>query len=135
MRFASPIAIACLAAALLAGCGGSSGGGSEASTSGSGGGQKTESSGEGKAPAGASAQACLLDTAAATGLRVTAVSCGEGQKVVLTWLGTPGCPPPAGATRSGCTVRHYRCLGYLAEQGLSVDCSRPGRSIAFIAKE
>lgn len=137
MRFAAPIAIACLAAALLASCGGSSGGGSTAggSTEPSGGGQATQSSSSGaKAPAGASAQACPIDVARTAGLRVTAVSCGEGQRVVLAWRRGSGCVPAPGGSQAGCEVRGYRCVATATDRGLSVSCARPGRSIAFTAK-
>jgi hypothetical protein len=143
MRFAVPIAIVCLAAALLAGCGGSSGGGTggsatggetTGSTGGGQAGQAAESPSGASAPAGASARACPIDAAATAGLRVTAVSCGEGQRVVLGWRRGSGCAPAAGASQAGCSVRGYRCVATATDRGLSVSCARPGRSIAFTAK-
>ncbi|HVO52984.1 MAG TPA: hypothetical protein VMT37_01075 [Solirubrobacterales bacterium] len=136
MRSAVPIAIVCLAAALLAGCGGSGGGktsgGATESTAGA---AATESTGGASAPAGASAQACPIDADGTIGLRVTAVSCGEGQKVVLAWGRGSNCTPAPGASQTGCNVRGYRCIATATDRGFSVDCSRPGRSVAFTAKD
>jgi hypothetical protein len=135
MRLAVPIAIVCLAAALLAGCGGSS----SSETTGApaesnGGGQASEPSSGGSAPAGASASACPVDVAGTSKLRVTAISCGAGQKVVLAWRRGSGCALAAGASQAGCSVRGYRCVATATDRGASVSCARPGRSLAFTAK-
>ena len=128
MRFAAPLAIVALAAALLAGCGsssdGSDGAGSTAAPKGSG----------SSAPAGASARACAVDASGASGLRVTAVSCGKGQKTVLAWQRNGSCKPAAGGSQAGCSVSGYRCVATATDRGLAVSCARPGHSIAFTAK-
>ncbi len=125
-----------LAAALLAGCGGSSSTSSTSGGSTSGAGAaKAKGSSTGTAPAGASAKACALDAAGTAGLRVTGVSCGKGQKVVLAWRRGPGCELAAGASRGGCKASGYTCEMTATERGVAVSCARPGRSIAFTAKD
>jgi hypothetical protein len=124
MRFTAPIAIAVLAAALLAGCGGSSDNGS------TGGSSTQPPAGTSTAPAGASARACPVD-ASAEALRATGVSCGQARQVVDAWKGGPSCVPPVGP-RSGCDAGGYRCLSTATNRGFAVSCSRPGRSVAFI---
>jgi hypothetical protein len=125
MRFATPLAIAALAAALLAGCGSSS---DEAGST------AAPKASDSSAPAGASAQACAINAGGASGLRVTAVSCGKGQKTVIAWQRDPGCKPAAGGSQAGCTVAGYRCIATATDRGLAVSCARPGHSIAFTAK-
>jgi hypothetical protein len=126
MRLAAPIAIAVLAAALLAGCGGSSDGGSSSST------EAPPSTST--APAGASAHSCPTAASGAEALRVTGISCGRAERVVVAWQRSGSCAPPAGASRSGCDAAGYRCLSTVTDRGLAVSCSGPGRSIAFVAK-
>jgi hypothetical protein len=50
------------------------------------------------------------------------------------WERNPGCRHPAGASRWGCSVGAYRCQAVVTERGWSVDCARPGRSIAFTVR-
>lgn len=122
MRLAQPLApIALITALLAAGCGSS---------------DSPESTGAkpSRAPAGASAQSCPLAIAGIDGLRVTGVGCGTGQKIANEWNRDAGCSSPPGASRFGCTVRGYRCLGTASGRGVAVSCARPQRSIAFIAK-
>jgi hypothetical protein len=126
MRFATPLAIAALAAGLLAGCGSSS---DEAGST-----TAPSKAGDSSAPVGASAQACAIDAGGASGLRVTAVSCGEGQKTAIAWQRDAGCRPAAGGSQAGCTAAGYRCVATATDRGLAVSCARPGRSIAFTAK-
>lgn len=128
MRFATPIAIAVLAAALLAGCGSSSDGPDEAGST------AAPKASDSSAPAGASAHACAIDADRTSGLRVTGVSCGRGLKTVIAWRRDASCGPAAGGSQAGCTVGGYRCIATATDRGLSVSCSRPGRSIAFTAK-
>ncbi len=128
MRFAAPLAIAALAATLVAGCGSSSEGSDEAGST-----AAPKANGAG-APAGASAHACAIDAGGASGLRVTAVSCGKGQKTVIAWQREASCKPPAGGSRAGCTVAGYRCIATATDRGLAVSCARPGHSIAFTAR-
>jgi hypothetical protein len=127
MRLAAPIAIALLAAALAAGCGGSS---DQGSRSGGSTGAPTTSTG----PAGASAQSCPIEANRTEVLRATGVSCGKAQRLVAAWERSESCAPPAGASRSACDVGGYRCLSAATDRGFGISCSRPGRSIAFIAK-
>ena len=128
MRLASAIAIVALAAALLGGCGSSS---EDGSGSGSTAAPKVDESG---APAGASAQACVLNVDGVSGLRVTGISCGKGQKTAIAWQRDATCRPAGGGSQAGCTVGGYRCITTATDRGLAVSCARPGRSIAFTAK-
>jgi hypothetical protein len=125
MRIAATAAALALAAALLGACGSSGGSGSTATT--------TEKAGGG-APAGATAQSCVLSAGGVSGLRATGVSCGGAQKVALAWRRSAACVPRAGASRFSCEVGSYRCLGAATARGLAVGCARPGHSIAFLAK-
>jgi hypothetical protein len=120
MRLAVPLVALALAAASLAGCGSSSDttGGSSAAT----------------APVGASARTCATRAAGAESLRATGVSCGLARRVMYGWQRRGSCAAPAGASRSACTSRSYRCLGARTDRGVAVSCSRRGRSIAFLAR-
>lgn len=128
MRLAASLAIVALAAALLAGCGSSSDGSDGAGST------AAPTAGEPGTPAGASARACAIGAGGASGLRVTAVSCGKGEEAVIAWRRDATCRPSAGGSRAGCTVAGYRCIATATDRGLAVSCARPGRSIAFTAK-
>jgi hypothetical protein len=131
MRLAVPLAIAVLAAALLAGCGGSSsssGGSTQTGT-----GAPSKASGP-SAPIGASARNCETDAAGVEALRVVGVSCRRARQVMHGWQRTDSCAPPTGASRTSCTARSYRCLSARTSRGLVVGCSLPGESIAFVVK-
>jgi len=52
-------------------------------------------------------------------------------EVRAEWEESPGCAHPRGASRWGCSVGAYRCQALVTDRGWSVDCARPGRSIAF----
>ena len=125
MRLAPSLLILAVVA-LLAGCGGSD----EPSETGAE--PRAGSSAPPAAPSGATAHACALDAGGIAGLRVTAVSCGEGQRVALAWRRASSCPKSG--SRSGCSVGSYRCLATATDRGWSVGCARPGRSIAFTAR-
>ena len=128
MRLATPLAIVALAAALLAGCGGSS---SDSGSTGS----STAPKGSGStAPVGASAQKCETQAVDAGELQASEVSCEEARRLMLGWQRQPSCAGPKGASRSACTVQSYRCLGTSTARGLAVSCARGGHAIAFIAK-
>lgn len=128
MRLAVPIAIVALAAVLLAGCGGSSGGssGSESTTS-------PKASGSG-APVGGSARHCDTGAVDAEALRATGLSCGEARRLMHGWQRSPSCALPQAASRASCTRRSYLCLSTRTARGVAVSCSRPGHSIAFVAR-
>ena len=128
MKFATPLAIALLAAALLAGCGSSSDGSDGADST------AAPKAGDASAPAGASAHACAINAGGASGLRVTAVSCGAGQKTVIAWQREAGCKLAPGGSQASCIVAGYRCIATATDRGLAVSCARPGHSIAFTAK-
>ncbi|HET7121866.1 MAG TPA: hypothetical protein VFI17_11550 [Solirubrobacterales bacterium] len=117
MRLPAAFVSLLLAAALLGGCG-SSGDGT--------------TGGGATAPAGAAAQACALNAGGIDGLRVTAVSCGEGQRVASGWRAAAQCAKQG--SRSGCSVRGYRCQATASDRGWSVDCAKPGKSIAFTVR-
>jgi uncharacterized protein YceK len=118
MRLAAFVSLV-LAAALLAGCG-SSGDGTMGG------------SGSATAPAGASARACALNGGGIERLRVTKVSCGEGQRVASGWRAAAQCSKQG--SRSGCAVRSYRCVATASDRGWSVSCAKPGKSIAFTVR-
>lgn len=88
--------------------------------------------------------AILVLTAFATAL---SVGCGGGSdettapqpagaaaakaEVRAEWEESPDCRHPQGASRWGCSVGSYRCQAVVTGRGWSVDCAKPGRSIAF----
>jgi hypothetical protein len=84
------------------------------------------------APAGAAAEACALNAGGIEGLRVTKVSCGEGQRVASGWRAAGQCSKQG--SRSSCSVRSYRCLATATDRGWSVSCAKPGKSIAFTVR-
>lgn len=129
MRLATPLAIVALAAVLLAGCGGSSSSSTGAST-----GTGASGSGAPPAPVGAAARNCDTRAVDAEGLRAVGVSCGAARKVMYGWQLLGACAPPSAASRTSCTVRSFRCLSGRTDRGVVVGCSRPGKSIAFVAK-
>jgi hypothetical protein len=52
-------------------------------------------------------------------------------EVRAKWEANPSCARPPGASRWGCSVGPYRCQAVVVDRGWSVDCAKPGRSIAF----
>jgi hypothetical protein len=124
------------ATALMSGCG--SGGPASSATTNrsqpSTAAQSTEEEPAAPAPAGASARSCTGGEAGIEGLRVTGADCGAGRAVAAAWSGDASCASPAAGSRFACSVRGYRCLGAATERGVAVSCSRPGRSIAFVAR-
>jgi hypothetical protein len=135
MRLAIPLAIVALAAALLAGCGGSSSSSTGGSTqTGTGAPGKTSGSGAPSAPVGASARNCDTHAADVAALRVVGVACGRARQVMFGWQRAGSCKPASGASRTSCTARSYRCLSARTSRGVVVGCSRPDESIAFIVK-
>jgi hypothetical protein len=52
-------------------------------------------------------------------------------EVRAEWEESPDCAHPPGASRWGCSVDPYRCQAVVTGRGWSVDCAKPGRSIAF----
>lgn len=86
------------------------------------------------APPGASARSCEGTIAGTAQLRVTGIGCDVGRGVAAMWASKPACSSPADASRFSCPVKGYRCLAAAAERGVSVSCSRPGSSIAFVAR-
>jgi hypothetical protein len=146
MKLFAPLLIALLTAALLGGCGTSSG---EGTTGGeatapettapqspgeAGSRQPPPNAGASGAPTGARARVCDTYAVDAEGLRVTGLSCKQGRQVMFGWQRAEGCLLIDGASRGACSVRSYRCLATKAARGISVSCSQPGRSIAFVAK-
>lgn len=125
MRLATPLAIVALAAALLSGCGGSSS--DESSSS-----ESAPPASTSTAPIGASAKSCDSYAVDAEALRATNVPCDQARQVMYGWQRDPACAKPAGASRTSCLTRSYRCLGARTDRGLAVSCSRAGESIAFV---
>lgn len=143
MRLAVPLATVALAAGLLAGCGdsgsgpagtGPEGGSGSAGARPEGGTGSQPRAGASSAPAGARARACGATATRARGLRVVAVTCEEGRRVLRAWGRGRGCRPAAGAGRGACTVRSYRCAAVGADRGIAVSCARPGRTVSFLAR-
>jgi hypothetical protein len=56
---------------------------------------------------------------------------GSTAKVRAAWEAAPDCRHPAGGSRWGCSVGSYRCQAVVTDRGWSVDCAKPGRSVAF----
>jgi hypothetical protein len=52
-------------------------------------------------------------------------------EVRAEWEESPSCARPQGASRWGCSVGAYRCQAVVVDRGWSVDCAKPGRSLAF----
>lgn len=137
MRLAAVLAVALLLAALALGCGSSDGGDGTSSEA-----PATENAppardgygGSREAPAGAAVRSCETQAVDAERLRATAVSCGEARQVMFAWQRAEGCGLIGNASRGSCVVRSYRCLSVRTGRGVSVSCTRPGRSIAFLAQ-
>lgn len=55
-------------------------------------------------------------------------------KVRAAWESSPSCKHPQGASRWGCSIGSYRCQAVVTDRGWSVDCAKPGHSIAFTVK-
>lgn len=58
----------------------------------------------------------------------------SAQEVRSAWERSPECKHPRGASRWGCSVGPFRCLGVVTDHGWSVSCAKPGRSVAFIVR-
>lgn len=130
MRLAVPIAAVLLAAAALGACGGESGAGTAPARDGG-----SAQAGASKAPPGASARDCPPRGSEARALRATAIPCPGARRLMRRWLGRSGCQVPRGTARAGCRIDGYKCLSVRTERGVSVGCARPGRSVAFIARD
>lgn len=137
-RISSLISLAVIAALVAAGCGSDS---SNDSGSGYGpadttGEERTATATTPPAPPGATARECGRTTVAGTeGLRVTGIGCDIGRGVVAGWSKQASCAPRGEASRVSCEVYdEYRCLAAVVDEGVAVSCSRPGGSLAFLAK-
>jgi hypothetical protein len=69
-----------------------------------------------------------------TGKPPTSATPAGTAKVRASWETSPACKHPQGASRWGCSVGSYRCQAVVSDRGWSVDCAKPGRSIAFTVK-
>jgi len=125
MRLATPLAIAAVTAALLAGCG-SSDDGTETGAS--------APPADSSAPAGAAAESCATHDSGTRGLRATGLDCGVARHLMNEWAASEGCASPAGSSRSSCSLGPYRCLATATDRGLAVSCARSGQSVAFTVK-
>ncbi len=131
MRTLSRILPPALVIALfVAGCG--SGESTETTTPGGAETMQAHQSGA-EGPSGVTARACRNPGKPAVLMRVTGVSCSKGKSIAAGWASHSGCAPPAGVSRSACTVDGFRCLTTVAGHGLAVTCARPERSVAFLA--
>lgn len=128
MRLATPLAIAAVTAALLAGCGGSSDDGTETGAT------TAPRGGDSSAPAGATAKSCPTHDAETKGLRATGLGCKQARLLMDEWGESKDCAAPAGSSRSSCSLGSYRCLAAATDRGLTVSCARSGQSVAFTVK-
>lgn len=87
-----------------------------------------------RAPAGARAQNCDTYATDAGALRATGISCDQARRVLYAWQRERSCRLPGGTSRGSCRTRSYRCQAVRGDRGLAVSCSRPGRSLAFLAR-
>jgi hypothetical protein len=128
MRLATALATAVVVVALMTGCGDSSvePGGMRVGT--------VEPFSVEVGPAGAAVKNCDAGAVDLGGLRATRVSCAEARQVMNGWQQQGSCSSPAGASRVSCSSRSYRCTGTRTDRGTAVSCSRPGRSVAFLAR-
>lgn len=55
-------------------------------------------------------------------------------KMRASWMSSPACRHPHGASRWSCSVGPYRCQAVVTDRGWSVDCAKPGRSIGFTVR-
>jgi len=83
----------------------------------------------------------MLALLAGCGSSDQATTSGPADRAVPTkaevrsdWERDPSCQRPRGASRWGCSVGAYRCLGVVTDRGWSVSCAKPGRSIAFTVR-
>jgi hypothetical protein len=131
---ALPIAvIAAATVALAVGCGSSDGSGYGSRDSAQEPATATATSPE--APPGSSARACEGTTARTDEVRVTGIECDVARRVVAAWAAKPDCSRPADASRFSCSLGDgFRCLGAATERGVAASCSRPGSSVAFVAR-
>lgn len=68
-------------------------------------------------------------------VRVTGIGCDVGRVVVAAWANKPDCSSAGDASRFSCAVfGGYRCLNAATDRGVAVSCTRPGSSVAFVAK-
>lgn len=58
----------------------------------------------------------------------------SAQEVRSAWERAPDCKHPPGASRWGCSVGPFRCQGVVTDRGWSIDCAKPGRSVAFTVR-
>lgn len=125
-------ALACAVSAVLvlASCGDDDDGPEQ--TTGQDGPPATATQSVGEAPIGASARECNAQRPAFRDLRATGLDCAAARTVVFAWARSGACRPTG--SRSACSVKGYRCLATRAGGGVSVDCSRPGRSLSFFAR-
>lgn len=73
---------------------------------------------------------CGGDSDETTAPRPTGAAAARAE-VRAEWEESPDCVHPQGASRWGCSVGPYRCQAVVTDRGWSVDCAKPGRSIAF----
>lgn len=83
------------------------------------------------------AVALLVGCGGSAGTTTTAPGKTAGssaREVRAAWEQSAACKHPRGASRWGCSVGAYRCQGVVTDRGWSVDCAKPGRSVAFMVR-
>lgn len=126
MRRLAAVATLLLAASLLAGCGGSAG---ETRPGKAGSPSPRAATG----PPSAATRNCAAGSKGFEELRAVGVGCPEARLVAAAWTRRRACDPH-GLSRRGCSIGSYRCSVVVTDRGLAGGCSRPHRSISFIAR-
>jgi hypothetical protein len=125
--------VTAVVALAAAGCGSS-----DSSPGAKAGGSTNASPATSRAPKGATTHSCTLLTRGVGEARVTGVSCTTAVEVADAWAAEreSDCRLSPSTSRGSCTVgRHrYRCLATSTDRGIAVSCSRPGRTISFLAR-
>jgi hypothetical protein len=80
---------------------------------------------------GSSDSTTITTTPGRAGKPPTSANPTSTAKIRASWETSPDCKHPHGASRWGCSVGSYRCQAVVTDRGWSVDCAKPGRSIAF----
>lgn len=58
----------------------------------------------------------------------------SAQAIRAAWEHRPDCKRPPGASRWSCSLGSYRCQAVVTDRGWSVDCAKPGLSVAFMVR-
>jgi hypothetical protein len=121
-RSAVAVLLVLTAALLVAGCGGSSNGGSNSTAP-----KKATAP---NVPAGSKVASCGGDSE----LRATEVDCDTARTTMEQWEQNQACTLREGASRSSCSLGSSRCQAVKVDKGTSVSCVGPEGNVAFIVR-